>query len=43
MIWSLAGHLTQSLPGEAAHRLAVKALAHGLGPKCPPDRSWTKK
>lgn len=37
MIWSLAGRLAQSLPGEAAHRLAVKALAHGLGPKCPPD------
>lgn len=33
MIWSLAGRLARQLPGEAAHRLAVKSLALGLHPR----------
>lgn len=32
MIWSLAATLAKTLPGEPAHRLAVKSLAAGLGP-----------
>ena len=32
MIWSLAASLTKMLPGELAHRLAVKSLANGIGP-----------
>ena len=32
MIWSLAASLAKSLPGEAAHRLAVVSLARGIGP-----------
>ena len=33
MIWSLAGALARQLPGEAAHRLAVAALARGIAPR----------
>ena len=32
MIWSAASALTRVLPGEAAHRLAVKSLDYGLAP-----------
>lgn len=35
MIWPLAARLARQLPGEAAHRLAVKSLALGVGPKFP--------
>ncbi|MCE2517531.1 MAG: quinone-dependent dihydroorotate dehydrogenase [Alphaproteobacteria bacterium] len=33
MIWPLAARLARQLPGEAAHRLAVKSLALGIGPR----------
>lgn len=33
MIWPLAAAVARKLPGEAAHRLAVKSLSLGLGPR----------
>ena len=33
MIWSAASQLARLLPGEAAHRLAVKTLDYGIAPK----------
>ena len=33
MIWTAASGLTRLLPGEAAHRLAVKCLDYGIAPK----------
>ena len=33
MIWGLAESLARQLPGEAAHRLAVRCLAHGIAPR----------
>lgn len=33
MIWSAAAALARHLPGEAAHRLAVKCLDYGIAPK----------
>ena len=33
MIWSAASALARVLPGEAAHRLAVKTLDYGIAPK----------
>ena len=33
MIWSAASALARFLPGEAAHRLAVKTLDYGIAPK----------
>jgi len=38
VIWPLAAALARRLPGEAAHRLAVRSLALGLGPRVPADR-----
>ena len=38
MIWSLAGTLARTLPGEAAHRLAVQCLARGIAPRRPAGR-----
>lgn len=35
MIWSLAAQVARLLPGEAAHRLAVRSLAMGIGPTYP--------
>lgn len=32
MVWRLASYLTQTLPAEAAHNVAVKALSLGMGP-----------
>jgi dihydroorotate dehydrogenase len=32
LIWSIAASLARTLPGEPAHRLAVAALARGIGP-----------
>ena len=32
-MWQLASSLTQKLPAETAHNVAVKALSYGLGPK----------
>ena len=32
MIWSFAATLAKTLPGEPAHRVAVQALARGIGP-----------
>ena len=32
MLWSLAARFAKTLPGEAAHRLAVTSLANGIGP-----------
>ena len=33
MIWSTASAIARLLPGEAAHRLAVKTLDYGIAPK----------
>ena len=35
MIWSLAAQVARLLPGEPAHRLAVRSLAMGIGPTYP--------
>lgn len=35
MIWPVAAALARHLPGEAAHRLAVRSLALGIGPRQP--------
>ncbi|XDZ65442.1 quinone-dependent dihydroorotate dehydrogenase [Alphaproteobacteria bacterium LSUCC0684] len=37
MIWPAAAALARYLPGEAAHRLAVRSLALGIGPRVPAD------
>ena len=33
MMWQIASRLTQKLPAEMAHNVAVKALHHGIAPK----------
>lgn len=38
MIWGAASQLIRLLPGEAAHRLAVRSLALGIAPRFPADR-----
>jgi len=37
VIWPAAAALARYLPGEAAHRLAVRSLALGIGPRIPAD------
>lgn len=37
MIWQVASALARHLPGEAAHRLAVRSLAFGIGPRLAAD------